>query len=417
MNLKSNFLLLLIVLPQQVLACTDSTTYEFGQYLYLGDWVPRDCSWITQPTNPTNVENRRNKWCDKTVDGSVVIDECPLACDACPSAAPTNAPTPTPTTPQPTVSLHPTAGPTRPPSPMPSPFPTARPTLPPQVLACTDSTTYEFGQYLYMGDWVPRVCSWITQPTNPTNVANRRETWCDETVDGSLVSDECPLACDACPSAAPTTDPTPTPPTSHPTVSPPTSQPTVSLHPTAGPTRPPSPMPSPFPTARPTSDPTSYPTTYPSSNPTNRPTRSIKPSPSPSASPIDNPSQTPTHHPSPVAEKVIVTNPPTIPPTIKCYDSDLRLTIPTIDKKISRSCAWVANKDTFNRCNLTGVALSCPATCGTCSTCTDPPIRFRFDYKGKNINRACEFVGRKSQLLAERCDASGNICRSTCNKC
>jgi hypothetical protein len=173
------------------------------------------------------------------------------------------------------------------------------------------------------------------------------------------------------------------------------------------------------------------PSSIPSHNPTNTPTRSIKPSPSPSAAPTA-PSPYPSLHPSaqpslmtsaqptlmpsPAANLVVSTNAPTATP-INCYDSLLRLKIPKDGKMLTRYCSWVGAKDTVTRCSLDGVSAACPKTCGTCSSCTDPILRFRFTIDEKTISKSCEYIGRVQRKKGNRCFASGNICRSTCGVC
>ena len=106
--------------------------------------------------------------------------------------------------------------------------------------------------------------------------------------------------------------------------------------------------------------------------------------------------------------------PPTPP---ACSDSPLRLKIPKDGSIITRSCEWVARVDTATRCNLPGVSAACPVTCGSCDTCADPELRFKFTYNNNNIARSCEFVGRVESKIGGRCAASQNICRLTCGTC
>ena len=55
-----------------------------------------------------------------------------------------------------------------------------------------------------------------------------------------------------------------------------------------------------------------------------------------------------------------------------CVDTPLRLNIVKDEERITRSCTWVGNKNTPQRCSLKGVSAACPVTCGTCSVCEDP---------------------------------------------
>ena len=112
--------------------------------------------------------------------------------------------------------------------------------------------------------------------------------------------------------------------------------------------------------------------------------------------------------------------PPTVPPTPSpsaCSDSSLRLKIPKDGTIITRSCEWVARTDTSARCNLIGVSAACPVTCGSCDTCADPELRFKFTYNNMYIARSCEYVGRIENKISGRCAASHNICRQTCGMC
>ena len=108
--------------------------------------------------------------------------------------------------------------------------------------------------------------------------------------------------------------------------------------------------------------------------------------------------------------------PPT--PTVEeCSDSTLRFKFEYDGEEITRSCRWVARKDTEERCAIDGVSEMCADTCGTCSTCADTSARFKFRYKGKKMTRDCEWVERKSTEV--RCDIEGiyEACRETCEAC
>ena len=100
-----------------------------------------------------------------------------------------------------------------------------------------------------------------------------------------------------------------------------------------------------------------------------------------------------------------------------CSDSPLRLKIPKDGGIVTRSCEWAARADTAMRCALPGVSAACPVTCGSCGTCADPELRFKFTYKNKSIARSCAFVGRIEGKVGGRCAASQNICRRTCGTC
>ena len=100
-----------------------------------------------------------------------------------------------------------------------------------------------------------------------------------------------------------------------------------------------------------------------------------------------------------------------------CNDSPLRFKIEKSGNMISRDCSWVGNKDTKNRCLLGGVSTMCPETCGVCTNCIDGNARFKVLSNGNMIARSCTWVSNKQ--TAERCDLPGIIdtCRSTCNSC
>jgi len=114
MFISNKALVLALVALPSALACVDSSTYTFGHYEFNGATTIRDCAWIT--VNFNKIETRQDEWCGVEVGGSLVSDECPVACDACPvtGAPPTASPR--------TISAAPTAAPTRPPSPSPSPL-------------------------------------------------------------------------------------------------------------------------------------------------------------------------------------------------------------------------------------------------------------------------------------------------------
>ena len=100
-----------------------------------------------------------------------------------------------------------------------------------------------------------------------------------------------------------------------------------------------------------------------------------------------------------------------------CDDSSVRFKFKKNGKKITRSCEWVARIDTINRCALDGVSSMCPYTCGACNPCIDGTARFKLVYNDKKITRKCEWVANKQ--TAQRCAADGvsGVCRSTCNSC
>lgn len=120
---------------------------------------------------------------------------------------------------------------------------------------------------------------------------------------------------------------------------------------------------------------------------------------------------------STLAPTSATTEEPTASPTFNtCADSPFRFRLRKNGRNISRSCEWVANKDTMNRCALGGVSSMCPSTCDACE-CADGESRFRFLWNGRMITRDCGWVGNKQTI--QRCQVAGmtETCRSTCNSC
>ena len=72
-------------------ACSDSDTYTFGTYEYNAGFTTRNCAWLTD--NPTESAARIAEWCDQSVGGSPVYNNCPVSCDACSYASCVNAST------------------------------------------------------------------------------------------------------------------------------------------------------------------------------------------------------------------------------------------------------------------------------------------------------------------------------------
>ena len=68
------------VTPISQESCIDSSTYTFGSYPFGGVNVYRSCDWIKE----NEVKTRQNKWCTSYMNGAIVQDKCPVACDACP---------------------------------------------------------------------------------------------------------------------------------------------------------------------------------------------------------------------------------------------------------------------------------------------------------------------------------------------
>ena len=116
--------------------------------------------------------------------------------------------------------------------------------------------------------------------------------------------------------------------------------------------------------------------------------------------------------------KSIPSSPPSVSETSKpCNDSTVRFRLRKNGRNIARSCVWVANKDTKNRCAIEGVSSMCPKTCGTCDPCIDGTARFKLVYNDRKITRSCEWVAKKQ--TSQRCTAAGvsGACRLTCGSC
>ena len=206
---------------------------------------------------------------------------------------------------------------------------------------------------------------------------------------------------------APSSTPSPTPSPSRP----PTSAPTSS--PTRAPTR----SPTSFPTRALTSSPTPSPTSSPSSTPSRAKSRAPTPKPTGFPTPAPAPVSTPTTPitPSPTSSP---TSSPTAPtPTPSCKDSTLRLKIPWNGGRVTRSCTWVAKKQTLVRCAVDGVAQACRETCGTCSICEDSTLRLRIPWNGKNVARYCTWVANKQTLIRCAVDGVADACPQTCGVC
>ena len=129
----------------------------------------------------------------------------------------------------------------------------------------------------------------------------------------------------------------------------------------------------------------------------------------PTASPTD--SSSPTTLPS-------IT--PTLSPTksSSCNDSPLRFrTFKPDGQRIWRNCEWVATQSTNWRCSFEGVSNTCPLTCGTCETCVDSPLRLRVVWNGKRIARSCSWVENKATIQRCKADGISDTCRKTCGTC
>mmetsp|Transcript_20956 Transcript_20956/g.25783 ORF Transcript_20956/g.25783 Transcript_20956/m.25783 type:complete len:360 (-) Transcript_20956:265-1344(-) len=359
MFISNKALVLALVALPSALACVDSSTYTFGHYEFNGATTIRDCAWIT--VNFNKIETRQDEWCGVEVGGSLVSDECPVACDACPVTA---APSVPPPTASPTVSAAPTAAPTRPPSPAPSPFPTARPSS------------------------VPSESPSDVPSTVPSDMPSDIPSFMPSDLPSKNPSDM--------PSDMPSFMPSDMP----------------SMTPSDSPSLTPSKVPSDAPSGAPSVTPSLIPSKVPSDVPTGDPTFSIKPSPAPSAAP-SGPTVGPTKPPTKAPTKAPVATPAT------CEDSVIRFKVDyNGDGQYKpQSCIWVARKETATRCAVDGVSEICADTCEACATCADSTLRLKIPKDGKKIARYCTWVARK--FTNKRCGYEGvaEACRSTCGTC
>ena len=172
--------------------------------------------------------------------------------------------------------------------------------------------------------------------------------------------------------------------------------------------------------------PSNVPSSLPSQEPTLSPTLLIStasPSDTPSIAPSYIPSLLPSQEPSlsptlavSAAPSPITSSSPSVLST--CYDSPLRFIIIKPDgKKITRSCEFVASRSTNLRCSWEGVKSMCPFTCGTCDTCVDSTSRWKVIWKGKKITRSCVWVINRATLQKCGTDGISDTCRKTCGTC
>lgn len=93
-----------------------------------------------------------------------------------------------------------------------------------------------------------------------------------------------------------------------------------------------------------------------------------------------------------------------------CVDSPLRM---IVDGR-SRSCEWVARRNTENRCRIENVESHCPVTCNACATnqCTDSESRFIL---GNGDSKKCVWVRRLNSRIRCAIDGVRNTCRQTCD--
>jgi hypothetical protein len=133
--------------------CEDDADYKFGKYTLEGVKTTRTCDWIT--ANEEKESRRKSRWCEKTKNGEIVKEKCPVACDLCPIAAAAACPEGT-----------------------------------------KDAAAFAFGTYEDDGVTTERTCAWITANENKT--AKRQNAWCGESYSGKSISYKCPVACGEC---------------------------------------------------------------------------------------------------------------------------------------------------------------------------------------------------------------------------
>ena len=135
--------------------------------------------------------------------------------------------------------------------------------------------------------------------------------------------------------------------------------------------------------------------------------------------------------PSPIGSPTTVSLPPTPSPTRSsstCSDVTVRFQV----NGKSRSCTWVAKKNTEKRCSNSIISSNCPETCGTCnsptasptapsstpaptstSSCSDSTDSFTVG----RFTRTCVWAGKgntfrrcSKQVVAENCPVTCDYC-------
>jgi hypothetical protein len=122
--------------------CANDPSFTFGTFNYNSQQITRSCDWITR--RPSLINQRKQNWCKRRIQGSFVKYRCPMACGLC----------------------------------------------------CEDNYSYSFGSFSYRSKQIKRTCSWITRKYNL--VQQRRRNWCHKVIDGIKVEDECVSACGKC---------------------------------------------------------------------------------------------------------------------------------------------------------------------------------------------------------------------------
>ena len=328
---SKNLFISMATLSTTAIACIDNSSYSFGSYFYVpgSRETVRTCDWIVQNSN--KVEIRRANWCEQNVNGTIVKEECPIACLACtssptgipsesfnPSSIPSDEPSSNPTS-QPSAepSLSPTSTPTSSPSAEPTSSPSAHPLITPTAKPSSSPSSVPTLECFDVNNWYDSDgpgfdCTWYSaEDYYCTNYGHLFENF------GKTANEACCIcgggshSSDA-PSSAPSSNPSDVPslqPSSRPSLEPsaipsdePSSTPsdepssTPSDEPSSNPTSQPSAEPSLSPTSTPTSSPSAEPTSSPSAHPSITPT--AKPSSSPSSAPSSNPSDVPSLQPS-----------------------------------------------------------------------------------------------------------------------
>ena len=65
---------------------------------------------------------------------------------------------------------------------------------------------------------------------------------------------------------------------------------------------------------------------------------------------------------------------------------------------------------------IPGVATHCPDTCGTCDTCVDGTLKFKFVLNEEILGKKCSFFERKPKRCS-KVDGVKDTCRLSCENC
>ena len=107
------------------------------------------------------------------------------------------------------------------------------------------------------------------------------------------------------------------------------------------------------------------------------------------------------------------TDPPTGVPTPSCSDSPFIFIVTVDGRNLRKGCDWAATGDVATKCSYPGVSETCPATCGTCSTCVDSTLRFQMPILG--TSKKCGWARKNSSNCADA--GVPETCRNACGEC